>query len=74
MSLKAGVPQGSVFGLLLFLVYINDLNDNISSDMCLSANDSSLSMCVKGVNQIHDKLLKDLQAVPIWDHQWKMFF
>ena len=74
MSLQAGVPQGSVLGPLLFLVYINDLMDNISSDMCLFADDSSLFTCVKGVNQTHDKLVKDLQTVSQWAYQWKMVF
>ena len=66
INLKAGVPQGSVLGPLLFLVYINDLTDNISSDMGLFANDSSLFTCVKRMNQNHIKLVKDLQTVSMW--------
>ena len=65
-SLKGGVPQGSVLGPLLFLIYINDLTDNISSDMRLFADSSSLFTCVKGVTQTHHKLLKDLQTVTFW--------
>ena len=74
MSSKAGVPQGSVLGPLLFLVYINDLTDNISTDVRLFANDSSLFTCVKGIDQTHDKLTKDLQTISIWAYQWKMVF
>ena len=73
-SLKAGVPQGSVLGPLLFLIYINDLADSISSDMRLFADDSSLFTCAKGVTQTHHKLLKDLQIITLWAYQWKMVF
>ena len=69
-----GVPQGSVLGPLLFLVYINDLTDNISSQMRLFADDSSLFTHVDGIDQTHEKLVKDLQTVTDWAHQWKMIF
>ena len=73
-SVNAGVPQGSVLGPLLFLVYINDLTDNVSSEMCLFADDSSLFTRVEEVNETHEKLIKDLQTVTNWAYQWKMVF
>ena len=41
-NVSAGVPQGSILGPLLFLVYINDLFNNLSSNPKLFANDTSL--------------------------------
>ena len=73
-KVSAGVPQGSVLGPLLFLVYINDLTDNISSQMRLFADDSSLFTSVEGVEQTQEKLVKDLETVTTWAHQWKMIF
>ena len=70
-NIHAGVPQGSVLGPLLFLVYINDLTDNISSQMRLFADDSSLFTRVEGVQQTQDKLVNDLKTVTTWVHQWK---
>ena len=72
-NVAAGVPQGSVLGPLLFLVYINDLTDNISSEMRLFADDSSLFTRVEGVELTHEKLVKDLQTITNWGYQWKWF-
>ena len=72
--IQAGVPQGSVLDPLLFLVYINDLTDNISSDMRLFADDSSLFTNVVGIDQTQEKLVKDLDTISAWAYQWKMVF
>ena len=73
-GIKAGVPQGSVLGPLLFLIYITDLTDNISFDMHLFADDSSLFTRVNGTIETHDKLVNDLQTISQWAYQWKMIF
>ena len=71
---SAGVPQGSVLGPLLFPVYINDLTDDISSEMRLFADNSSLFTRVERVDQTHEKLVKDLHSITNWAYQWKMVF
>ena len=68
------MPQGSVLGPLLFLVYINDLEKNIKSNVKFFADDTMLYSVVKDTVQTADNLNHDLDIIQQWAHQWKMEF
>ena len=73
-NINAGVPQGSVLGPLLFLIYINDLPENLISVAKLFADDTSIFSTVFDINKSADDLNKDLSTINEWAHQWKMSF
>ena len=73
-KLLACVPQGTVLGPLLFLMYINDLRDDISSVWKMFADDTSLFSKVKDSSLSISDLNYDLESINQWTYQWKMLF
>ena len=73
-AVESGVPQGSVLGPLLFLIYINDLERNIKSNINFFADDAMLFSIVKDPTISASDLNHDLNIIYQWAHQWKMEF
>ena len=65
-ELSRGVPQGSILGPLLFLLYVNDMPQAVSSDLLLYADDSGLAYGGKGLNTIEYQLNKDFNNLCDW--------
>ena len=71
ISVLSGVPQGSVLGPILFLIYINDLEDGISSKVLKFADGTKV---FRKVTNDTDKqsLQDDLDKLVKWSEKWQM--
>ena len=73
-DVKAGVPQGSILGPLLFLIYINDLSEGLCLNAKLFADDTSLFSVIHDSHTSALELDNDLAQINRWAFQWKMSF
>ena len=69
---KSGVPQGSVLGPLMSLIYINDFPDNIRSTCKIFADGTSLFSQFLDKDTLQDELNYDLQKVSDWEKKLKV--
>ena len=72
-EVTSGVPQGSVIGPTLFLIFINDIQDNIQSRIRLFADDCVIYREIM-TNSDHQILQQDLQQLSTWSSTWVMSF
>ena len=70
----SGTPQGTILGPILFLLYINDVSDNVKSKIKLFADDTKIYREIKDPTIDTVILQSDLDSVSEWANKWKMHF
>ena len=73
IPVTSGVPQGSVLGPILFLVYRNDLPDEVRSQVRLFADDTALYLTMESEDD-GSALQNDLDILSVWETRWDMEF
>ncbi|XP_065677350.1 probable RNA-directed DNA polymerase from transposon BS [Hydra vulgaris] len=75
LTVESGVPEGSVLGPLLFLIFINDLPDTLKNNIKLYADDSKIINIFKSDEDIRiNKLQLDIDNIMKWSSLWLMKF
>ena len=65
-NVTCGVPQGSILGPLLFLIYVNDMVDAVNCRLILYADDSTLIVSGKSIEDIENSLCAEMNSISKW--------
>ena len=72
---KSGIPQGSVLGPILFVIFINDMPEVVESVCQLFADDAKIFNKVNlQIPNSGDTLQKDIDSVSTWSDKWQLPF
>ena len=74
-EVTSGVPQGSVLAPLMFLIYVNDLGEDISVNSYISmfADDAKIQRKIRNENSCKE-LQEDIKKIKAWSEKWNMEF
>ena len=69
----SGIPQGTVLGPVLFVIYINDLPENVKSDLFMFADDTKVSRVIVEKRD-REELQQDMYNLQKWSESWLLKF
>ena len=74
-EVTSGVPQGSVLAPIMFLIYVNDLGEDISNNSYINmfADDAKIQRKIVNENSCKE-LQEDISKIKAWSKKWKMEF
>ena len=74
VDILGSVPQGSILSSLLFLIYLNDIEEGIKSEISLFADDVALLNKFQNTNTLEREINSDLTVLNKWANKWNMDF